>query len=426
MGGSLARNQGRQHGDQTHVIRPHATKSRAHDFAAEAVVVQRVGRQPRHKVHCGARHEPRIQPDFAPVCVRLRLGNVQQLVKVRAGVAELHGPRTLVFTVWMRHGEMILCVGDSLTAGYCDFGKRFHPYALRLRQRLLDAGLIAGAEAVVVAAKSGDRVHRKHGAILARTRKALNQPPSSSPSPSPSPPETPGADAALDAQALGRHAATRAFDVVVVLAGTNDIGYGDAPPFVLQNLQRLWGEALKAGARVVALTLPDAWTKFSGDPSLAVRALNALILSQSDDSVTVVDLNRALLALSQSPGRSRHDIWAHDNLHLTDAGYDAIGDLASSMLGRRRRRDNQDHAGVDCARPVVDAAQLLGRRVLLRHKAEPLLCHPPQAESTAASSSSIRCWLPNASATSWFADDTTMSLRFLTTVYASVRVRSVH
>ena len=30
----------------------------------------------------------------------------------------------------------ILCFGDSLTAGYHDWGQKYHPYAIRLEERL--------------------------------------------------------------------------------------------------------------------------------------------------------------------------------------------------------------------------------------------------------------------------------------------------
>ncbi len=97
----------------------------------------------------------------------------------------------------------ILCFGDSLTAGYTRYGLEFHPYADHLRvglQHMLSSSDIE----IIVAGFSGDQVQ---GGYLPRIKaKCANT-------------ETP-------------------FDWIIIMGGTNDLGYGQSPDKIYEGLRK--------------------------------------------------------------------------------------------------------------------------------------------------------------------------------------------
>lgn len=97
----------------------------------------------------------------------------------------------------------ILCFGDSLTAGYSGYGYFHYPYAKQIRERLKEA-LPTTEVAVDVSGLSGDRVidgqflHR----IKGQCEKAKDSP----------------------------------YDWIIVLGGTNDLGWSERPENVYEAL----------------------------------------------------------------------------------------------------------------------------------------------------------------------------------------------
>lgn len=97
----------------------------------------------------------------------------------------------------------ILCFGDSLTAGYSGYGYFHYPYAKQIRERLKEA-LPTTEVTVDVSGLSGDRVI--DGQFLRRTKgqceKAKDSP----------------------------------YDWIIVLGGTNDLGWSETPEKVYEAL----------------------------------------------------------------------------------------------------------------------------------------------------------------------------------------------
>ncbi len=97
----------------------------------------------------------------------------------------------------------ILCFGDSLTAGYTSYGWEFHPYADHLRVGLQHMLSTSDIE-IEVAGLSGDQVQ---GSYLPRIK------------------------------AKCANAETR-FDWVIIMGGTNDLGWGQSPEKIYEGLSK--------------------------------------------------------------------------------------------------------------------------------------------------------------------------------------------
>lgn len=97
----------------------------------------------------------------------------------------------------------ILCFGDSLTAGYSGYGSFHYPYAAQLRSRLEDA-FPATEVTVDVSGLSGDRVIA--GRYLQRIKGMCDKNK-----------DTP-------------------YDWIIVLGGTNDLGWSEKPGDVYEGL----------------------------------------------------------------------------------------------------------------------------------------------------------------------------------------------
>jgi lysophospholipase L1-like esterase len=108
-------------------------------------------------------------------------------------------------------------------------------------------------------------------------------------------------------------------DSVIILGGSNDLGWGLEPPLVAGNLAKMTGEALTEGIRPVTCTVPSV---LGFDEGIQPRMqLNRLIKRYSiDHGVVCVDL---FSATGDSAGRLRKD-YSNDGLHLSVAGYEAM------------------------------------------------------------------------------------------------------
>jgi len=114
-------------------------------------------------------------------------------------------------------------------------------------------------------------------------------------------------------------------DVVIILGGSNDLGWGVAPRVIAENLQQLVDGALESGIQPVTCTVPSV---LGFDEGIRPRLeLNGLIKEQSlDHGVVCVDL---FAATSDSAGRLR-DEYSNDGLHLSALGYEAMAEAIFS------------------------------------------------------------------------------------------------
>jgi len=114
-------------------------------------------------------------------------------------------------------------------------------------------------------------------------------------------------------------------DFVIILGGSNDLGWGVDPTAVAANLANMYGEALRHEVKPVACTVPSVLGYDEGiQPRLQ---LNQTIKRLSAEfGITCVDL---FSATNDSSGRLRKE-YSNDGLHLSTKGYEAMADAIFS------------------------------------------------------------------------------------------------
>ncbi|KAJ3047192.1 hypothetical protein HDU99_009561, partial [Rhizoclosmatium hyalinum] len=191
----------------------------------------------------------------------------------------------------MSNPLQILLLGDSLTEGYDNYGTSFHPYAIRLESLLAESQV---PHKVTVSGVSGDLADPSVGSFKRRLETNLS---------------------------------STKFDVVVILGGTNDLGYQQSPAKVVASLRTLWTLALGSGAVVIAMTVPE-WVQ-NGKAFGRVEELNQLIRQDclstpKIERLELLDLHSEFPHLKLKE-KERARLWG-DNVHPTAAGYDVIGE----------------------------------------------------------------------------------------------------
>lgn len=127
-------------------------------------------------------------------------------------------------------------------------------------------------------------------------------------------------------------------DFVIILGGSNDLGWGVEPQSVAGNLAEMYRDAVRHGIRPIACTIPSVLGFDEGIPPRLM--LNRLIKEYSAEHGQVcVDLFAA--TCDSSTGRLKEE-YSNDGLHLNTKGYETIAEFIFSeavrdiILGHRR------------------------------------------------------------------------------------------
>ncbi len=197
---------------------------------------------------------------------------------------------------------LVICFGDSLTAGYQSPTRACPTVCETPYGEVLQAKF--GAEAqVVVSGICGELT----GEMALRFRTAV----------------------------LDRHPHT-----VVILGGTNDLGWNAAPQEIMRNLLKMYEQARSAGIRPVPVTVPSLrpageitgveGQAFLQDHVDRRHALNRLIqdYARSHD-LPCVDL---FTATAEAGTSWLAEPYSNDGLHLTTAGYRRFGELVYDAI----------------------------------------------------------------------------------------------
>ena len=127
------------------------------------------------------------------------------------------------------------------------------------------------------------------------------------------------------------------YDLVILLAGTNDVGTRKGADEVFDRLQQMYKAVAKHGARLCVLTLPEnaidadnaqyAWLE------QARTALNDKIraFAAADDNVILFDLDGAI-PHGQRKGQEEMAKYWGDTLHFSEEGYKLFAEKLFAVL----------------------------------------------------------------------------------------------
>lgn len=206
----------------------------------------------------------------------------------------------------------ILCFGDSLTAGYWQDGRAFHPYATTLHRLLggraaVDHVGLSGWTSTQMVSSMDDEscidVCRKRWTGL---RKKLGE---------------------------------NNYSHCVILAGTNDV-CRDSAENIFNNIRTLASTASSQGCNTIVLTIPELAAEQSNARIKTTRRdVNALLLQcdQEEASMSTIDLAPSLPYASAAKA-DRDLIWERDGLHLRPPGYDIIASVVYWKVKNTRAR----------------------------------------------------------------------------------------
>jgi len=115
------------------------------------------------------------------------------------------------------------------------------------------------------------------------------------------------------------------YSVVIILAGSNDIGWGHDAKTVYAHVSILWEHALDKGPDVIACTVPPVGFPYPGLQDTQSR-FNEMVLGAASThrNLVVVDL---FDGLSNEQGLLIPGFDSGDGLHLNIDGYKRIGEL---------------------------------------------------------------------------------------------------
>jgi lysophospholipase L1-like esterase len=205
----------------------------------------------------------------------------------------------------------ILCYGDSLTAGFCANGQLFEPYGRSLAEALSEAtdgalcevsvcGL-SGSMATEMVANLDDAAARDVCGIAGKGLRAILR----------------------DEVVLP--------DLVLIMAGTNDLGKNRRPEAVLDDLRQLHAVCHSFGVPTVALPPPPAPSQPGTAWDRARRQLHELLAAWARSSEAVaafISSDELVPATGRGSGMS----WDSDGLHLAPPGSQKLGRLLAPLL----------------------------------------------------------------------------------------------
>ncbi|OJJ04444.1 hypothetical protein ASPVEDRAFT_152801 [Aspergillus versicolor CBS 583.65] len=189
----------------------------------------------------------------------------------------------------------ILCFGNSLTAGFYQYGLQYHPYSEKLKERLKEA-FPSHTIRIDVDGVPGDLVITPPGRFLTRMQDDCSK---------------------------------TSYDWVIVLGATNDLGRGYPCWKIFPALKEAWQVALDSGAQILALTVPEC-AAVNKRLDTARAELNSLILNHSDERFHAFDLHKHVPYHSST--ENFRELIFDDGLHLTAEGYDLVGNVVADHL----------------------------------------------------------------------------------------------
>ena len=199
----------------------------------------------------------------------------------------------------------LLAFGDSLTAGYHRSGAAFAPWAPVLRDQL---GVAAVDHIGLSGMTAAQMVRFADQEVVTDVV----------------PRQWPGFRTQLR---------THKYEVVLIMCGTNDLADYEPSARIVEHIAALHSMAHEAGARSVAMTIPESKAALHVDwLGQARRATNEAIMSwaraQPVEKVHLVDA-AALVPFTEAV---QPRLWEFDGLHMSKAGYECFGRRLAPLI----------------------------------------------------------------------------------------------
>eukprot|EP00929_Paragymnodinium_shiwhaense_P084001 TRINITY_DN4489_c0_g2_i1.p1 TRINITY_DN4489_c0_g2~~TRINITY_DN4489_c0_g2_i1.p1 ORF type:complete len:369 (+),score=60.25 TRINITY_DN4489_c0_g2_i1:104-1210(+) len=218
----------------------------------------------------------------------------------------------------------VLCYGDSLTAGFCSNGSLFEPYGRTLAQSLGAAGV--AAEVFVCGLSGGfasEFVAKKNGSLT----------------------DVVGGQGKGLSRILSEDGP---FDLVIIMAGTNDLGRNDSPHDILRSVKQLHKECHLRSIPTVAVAPPPAPIRSPMQEAIRMQLASLIsqwVASETDGRIVYQD-PAAFVPATANFGW----IWEADQLHFTPAGSRSLGDKMAKLVLANELLPGAVYAAVDSRR----------------------------------------------------------------------------
>ncbi|KAF7912985.1 uncharacterized protein EAF01_002006 [Botrytis porri] len=191
----------------------------------------------------------------------------------------------------------ILCLGDSLTEGYSQFGTKFSPYSKWMKEVLVEKWPDRAIE-VITDGVSGDLVTPPGGFKRRMERHFPSNPP---------------------------------ITHTILLGGTNDLAYNRPVQTLYAVFETLIFKPLSNSSKVLILTVPECHVRAKVLDEKREELNDMLVYTLGrKDNVSTFDLRGAMPYHNMELGK-RERLW-DDGLHFTEEGYKEIGIMVGEKM----------------------------------------------------------------------------------------------
>jgi lysophospholipase L1-like esterase len=225
--------------------------------------------------------------------------------------------------------KRVFCFGDSLTAGTSPPGHEMYPYALNLETalELQDAGPPGAA---IVATNVHFRGYPGWTASLLRTDAGLDSILTKF--------EQLRTEEHVDQNDPDLDHLPPPFDVVIVLAGTNDMAHESDPEIIFQSIRGIHEMALAKGCPTIALGIPPSGWQAQSEPARTLAtSVNEKLASWASSTTSSIFLPFPIEIFDRSTG-----YWSVDGLHLSQSGYKFLGTSLAPIVAEILWKDDDE------------------------------------------------------------------------------------
>ena len=216
------------------------------------------------------------------------------LVKVAVSLLQIFFHKSLRFcnASMIIESPKVFCYGDSLTAGTSPPGNKLYPYGKYLQEKLR---AVPGLESSRVGWKGYPGWTSSQLLNIAPLPSLLDDVNSK----------------------IGK------IDVVIILAGSNDLAYGTDSQEIFDTIAGIHEIAHSKGCKTIALSIPpSSWQKQSDTArSLAISVNSKLELWSRENQLNTMFAPFPISEFDASSG-----FWCSDGLHFSPEGYKEIGE----------------------------------------------------------------------------------------------------